>query len=192
MKKQMLTIILLIVVGMLISAGGCATIMSGSTQRIPVTSIPSGARVTTENNVSITTPGVLILTKKDAHILTARYAGRTKTLTFKRKLSGWLIADVLWDFGIFTIPIDFASGSAWVLHPKAVCFKFDRVADNENLMNCRCSKDYNTVQGKFLKDHYYHYQTRSKMYIVTIGRRRVRLSDNVFHRNFKPCEPWQD
>ena len=125
MKKQMLIMMMLIVVGMLIGVGGCCSIMSGSTQRVEVTSIPPGARVTADDGSVITTPGVITLTRKDAHILTAELPGyKTCLLTFHHKWNGWLQADLFWDFGIFSCPIDFASGAAYTLTPTSKCFRF--------------------------------------------------------------------
>ena len=110
-------------------AGGCCSIMSGDSQRVAITSSPKGATVTTEDGVMITTPGVMHLKRKEAHTLTAELPGYvTKSMTFEREWNGWLWADLLWDLGIFTWPIDFGTGSAWQLKPKAVNFKL-RMAD---------------------------------------------------------------
>lgn len=118
-------VMLILIVGMLIGAGGCCSIMSGSTQRVAITSIPSGAKVTSENNVTITTPGVITLTRKDAHTLTAELPGyKTCSLTFRHKWNGWLWADLMWDLGIISWPIDFGTGAAYTLTPESKCFRF--------------------------------------------------------------------
>jgi len=104
--------------------------MSGDSQRVAITSSPLGAKVTTEDGVMINTPGVLTLKRKEAHTLTAELPGyATQSMTFKREWNGWLWADLLWDFGIITWPIDFGTGSAYQLKPKAVDFELKKERD---------------------------------------------------------------
>ncbi|MBA7615626.1 hypothetical protein ES703_22910 [subsurface metagenome] len=120
----MKTVILTICLVLASMAGGCCSIMSGDSQRVAITSSPLGATVTTEDGVMINTPGVLTLKRKEAHTLTAEMRGYvTQSMTFEREWNGWLWANLLWDLGIFTWPIDFGTGSAWQLKPKAVDFK---------------------------------------------------------------------
>ena len=106
-------------------SSGCATIMSGNQQKVPITSTPSGAVVSSENGQRITTPGFLILSTKKVHTLVATYPGcdKQQKALFK-KLNNWVFADVFWDFGIITIPIDVISGAANELKPKEVYFDF--------------------------------------------------------------------
>jgi hypothetical protein len=126
MKTVILTICL--VLAMLV--GGCCSIMCGDSQRVAITSSPLGAKVTTEKGVMITTPGVLTLKRKEAHTLTAELPGyETKSMTFKRVWNGWLWADLLWDLGIITWPIDFGTGSAYKLKPTAVDFELKKERD---------------------------------------------------------------
>jgi len=125
MKTVLLTICLVLVS----MASGCCSIMCGDSQRVAITSSPLGATVTTEDGVMITTPGVLTLKRKEAHTLTAELPGYvTKSMTFTREWNGWLWADLLWDLGIITWPIDFGTGSAYQLKPKAVDFKLRKEA----------------------------------------------------------------
>jgi len=120
MKKMLITICLLI--GMLMMQG-CCTVMSGKTQDIPVTSTPSGATIITAEGLSITTPGVLRLKRNTVHTLTAEKSGySTQSKALKRKLNGWLWADIFWDFGLITGSIDFMTGAAYKLEPETVHF----------------------------------------------------------------------
>lgn len=121
MKAKIISLILCAV----LSGSGCATIMSGNQQTVPVTSNPPGATVTTGNGQTITTPGAVVLSTKETHMLVAEYPGReTQQRPLLKKLNKWVICDPLWDFGIISLPIDFISGSANELHPKSVHFSF--------------------------------------------------------------------
>jgi len=107
---------------------GCATIMSGNQQEVPVTSSPPGATVTCDGN-TIITPGSITLSTKKAHTLVARYPGcEPQQITLVKKGNNWIFAGILWDLGIITIPIDLISGAACELKPKSVHFSFAATA----------------------------------------------------------------
>jgi len=116
-------------------ATGCCAIMSGSTQRIPVSSDPPGAKVRADDGTTITTPGTFTLVRKETHTLVAEYPGyEPQTQKLVKKLNCWIFLDPLIDWGIFSIPIDFMTGSADELHPKDVHFNF-RSAAKETAIN---------------------------------------------------------
>lgn len=124
----MKNVMLMLVMTGILFASGCCSIMSGDSQRVAVTSSPLGAKVTSEDGVIITTPGVFTLKRKTAHTLTAELPGyHTRSMSFEREWNGWLWADLLWDLGIISWPIDFGTGSAWVLKPRAVNFQLRKV-----------------------------------------------------------------
>lgn len=104
---------------------GCCTIMSGSTQRVKVSSEPSGAKVAADDGTTIVTPGAFTLVRKETHTLVAELPGyEPQTQQFVKKLNNWIFANILIDFGIISVPIDFLTGSADELHPKEVHFNF--------------------------------------------------------------------
>ena len=128
MKKLILTICL---IGTLLSQG-CGTIMSGTTQDVWVSSNPQGIVVTAENGQSIITPGAITLKRKTEHTLTAKfYKGKTAGMSdviqqskiIKQHMNwGWFFSNIIWDFGIISMPIDLISGGAYVLSPPSVHF----------------------------------------------------------------------
>lgn len=117
MKKLLLTICLLFV-------SGCCSLFVGDSQDIPITSIPSGATVKTDDGQTLVTPGHFRLKKDKDYALTTELEGfRTQTCKLERKWHNMLWLDLVWDFGIITWPIDFATRSAYEIYPKTVSFK---------------------------------------------------------------------
>jgi len=116
---------ILILVLFIMCCPGCATIISGNQQEISVTSSPPGATVTCANGNIINTPGTVTLSTKKVHMLIATYPNcEPQQVMLRKKLNNWLFCDILWDFGIITIPIDLISGAACELAPKNVHFSF--------------------------------------------------------------------
>ena len=132
-RKEMFTLIFCSLI-MLISSG-CCTIMSGSTQSIPVSSTPPGVKVTADTGTSIVTPGSIVLERKKAHTLVAEYAGHeTQQQQLKKKLNNWVWGNILIG-GIIGLVIDMVSGSIDELHPKEVHFNFEEAttSSSENI-----------------------------------------------------------
>lgn len=59
----------------LVMMSGCATIMHGKYQDIPITSEPSGATVTASSGQKITTPGTMTLIRNKPIVLRAELDG---------------------------------------------------------------------------------------------------------------------
>lgn len=100
------------------SATGCATIISGSTKEIGVTSHPSGAKVTVDGgSTQITTPGKVILKRDSNHVLLFAMDGHeSQTVSVDKKLNGWVFGNLVFG-GIFGLVIDIVSGSVNDLKP---------------------------------------------------------------------------
>ena len=124
MKCKETTLVLLLCSLIMLAGSGCSTIMSGSTQEIPISSTPSGAKVTADNGTSITTPGSIVLRRKSAHTLVAEYPGyEQKQQKLEKKLNNWVWGNILIG-GIIGLAIDMVSGSVNELKPKEVHFRF--------------------------------------------------------------------
>jgi len=118
----------IITISLLMLLGGCCRIMTGTDQEIPVTSYPTGAKITTTNGQSFSTPTAIYLKRKKECTLTAEYLGyKTQSIILRRKWNNWLWADLFWDFGIISWPIDFITGSAYEFHPKNVHFTLEEL-----------------------------------------------------------------
>jgi hypothetical protein len=124
----------LIVLGMMTS--GCATMIHGTTQKIDITTEPSGATVkilgvNTETNGAtlkvigqpITTPGSVELTRHDFYtFLVSKDGYKTTRISLNHKLSPAAIPDILLGLGLFPIGlivplIDDKNGASFDLTP---------------------------------------------------------------------------
>jgi hypothetical protein len=106
----------------LLLSTGCATVMTGKFQSVPVTSEPSGVKVKAETGETITTPGKLNLIRNEEHTLMAECPGyEPQHLKLHNKAQGWVWVNILWWPGLI---VDCASGASDELIPKEVHFDF--------------------------------------------------------------------
>lgn len=116
----------------MLTGSGCATIICGGTQKVPITSTPSGATVTADSGPSVRTPGSLVLTRKKAHTLVAEYPGREpQTQQLKKGLNNWVWGNILIG-GLIGLVIDIVSGSINELKPTKVHFNFEGAATSSS------------------------------------------------------------
>lgn len=139
MKKLMLVLVLL--AGMLISAGGCATIMNGPNDMVNIHSAPPGAKFTISTNIrssAVTgvsgysdvvatgiTPQNVLLARK-TNLFGSRYSVKfskngyqNKTIPIKQTTSFWYFGNII--FGGFPgFIIDSITGAADDLHDVGV------------------------------------------------------------------------
>lgn len=111
---------LVLLVILLIALVGCATIIHGGRQNVPINSTPSGATVKV-NQITVTTPGVVNLSRSDpACVLRFEKEGYEPVdVTLYRSMDGWIWGNVLIG-GIIGIAIDFSTGAAYQLTPNVV------------------------------------------------------------------------
>lgn len=103
---------------------GCATIMTGKYQSIPVTSEPPGVKVRADTGETIITPGKFNLIRNESHTLLAEYQDyEPQQLRLHNKAQGWVWGNILLGGGIGLI-IDCVSGASDELIPKEVHFNF--------------------------------------------------------------------
>lgn len=99
---------------------GCATIMSGTTQKVSVSSQPGGATAKVDNNMSAKTPAVFTLERKSDHTIEISKEGyKTTTVLLKKTFNGATTGNILLG-GIIGTGIDAASGSMNKLIPERV------------------------------------------------------------------------
>jgi len=92
---RVLLITILLIAAILVS--GCATIVTGQYQDISVTSEPSGAMVSADNGMSLTTPGNFKLERNHNYTLTAEYPGaESQQKEIKHGVQGWFYAISWW------------------------------------------------------------------------------------------------
>lgn len=105
-----------------LAASSCATIISGTTQKIAVNSTPDGATVTsTPGNFQVTTPAQLTMRRKEGPY-TLRFE-KTGYQPYEVRLStgtnGWLFGNILIG-GLIGIVVDTSTGAAQKLTPGQV------------------------------------------------------------------------
>lgn len=106
---------------------GCATLANGTSQRIPVSTTPAGARVEVDGN-SYTTPVELELTRKTYHIATISMPGYHSIRVVFRSGLNTTSASVAGLGGISGAMIDSSTGSANELLPARVDAVLEAVA----------------------------------------------------------------
>jgi len=105
----------------IVSLAGCGTIMHGTSQRIGISSSPSGATVIVDrtNNMG-RTPVFVDLERLDTHIIRIEmpnYAPLEMTIT--RKISTWAWGNIIFGMGV-GLAIDAISGGLYKLDPERI------------------------------------------------------------------------
>jgi len=101
--------------------GGCATIINGTTQKIPVNTTPHGATAKNQDGVSCITPCGLELKRKQDHIITILKEGFvTQSVTCKHALSKTVVVYILLPLGLISAAVDGANGSIYRLTPDSI------------------------------------------------------------------------
>ncbi len=120
MKKNKRMSSLILVCTFILFIFGCATIIHGGRQDIPVTSSPSGSIVRV-NRIVVSTPGVINLSRKEPmYILRFEKEGYEPVeVKLIRTTDGWIWGNILIG-GLIGLAIDYSSGAAYQLTPKEV------------------------------------------------------------------------
>lgn len=99
---------------------GCATIIHGTTQRVPVSSVPSGKRVTVNESTAYTTPTALELSRKEHHTLQFSLEGyHPEVVKLESVTSGAVMGNILLG-GLIGWGVDAASGGQYRLVPESL------------------------------------------------------------------------
>jgi hypothetical protein len=96
---------------------GCASIMHGTKQDVGISSSPSGAQVTVDNQTAVT-PYIANLSRKDNHIVKITMDGYAPAeLTLTRKTSGWVWGNIVFG-GLIGLAVDAMTGGLYNLTPE--------------------------------------------------------------------------
>ena len=122
-----------VVLGLLVM-GGCATIMTGTTQPITVNSEPAGATVTVAGNRLIT-PGTIELSRKrDATVVVEKEGYKSQQIVLKRKLEGWAFGNILIG-GLVGVIVDSISGGLMKFKQDTLFFDLQPVDAKPKVMS---------------------------------------------------------
>lgn len=117
-QLSIIRLVSLLVVYFLIS--GCATIVKGTTQGIPVTSEPPGADVLVDGMLVGTTPTDVEMKRKRDHLVTIKKDGyETKTVPVLKNIGGAVFGNIIAG-GLIGWGVDAASGAQNNLTPKTI------------------------------------------------------------------------
>ena len=116
---------------LLIALNGCATIMHGTTQDIPITTDPSGADLLLDGQFYYQSPAIIPMKRKDDHTLEISQAGyKRESVEIKGDLSLAVMADFLVT-GIGFI-VDAATGAQRRLVPEKVEVRLQPLTTQED------------------------------------------------------------
>lgn len=98
----------------------CATIIHGSNQMVSISSNPSSALVTINNQEIGKTPVSTKLSRKDNHIVKIELEGYMPYETqFTRKVDAWIAGNIVFG-GLIGLAVDAISGSMYKLTPDQI------------------------------------------------------------------------
>ncbi len=101
-------------------AGGCASIVKGTTQAIPVSSNPTGADVKLDGNRVGQTPMSVEVKRKSDHLMTIEKAGyQPESIAITRNIGGAVFGNILAG-GVIGWGVDAISGAQYNLTPAMI------------------------------------------------------------------------
>ena len=101
-------------------AGGCASIVKGTTQAIPVSSDPTGADVKLDGNRVGQTPMSVEVKRKHDHLMTIEKAGyQPESVAITRNVGGAVFGNILAG-GLIGWGVDAISGAQYNLTPATI------------------------------------------------------------------------
>src|SRR4051812_21880728 len=99
-------------VASLAALSACASIVHGTQLTIPVTSVPTGQRVTLDGVEVGVTPAYVVLNRNASHVIGIGSDSTGERVSVTRHLSGWIFVNVFWMYGL-PIFYDLATGGAY-------------------------------------------------------------------------------
>lgn len=124
------------------SLGGCATVVNGTTQKIPVASNPAAADVLVDGTTAGQTPTLLVLKRNADHLVTIQKAGyEPATIPVVKDVGEAVWGNVLVG-GLIGWGVDAASGSQYKLRPAAVSVTLSPVSTSVSGMASTDSMDF--------------------------------------------------
>lgn len=107
----------------LVCLAGCATIVKGTSQKVPVASDPTGADVIVDGNLSGQTPTTVVLKRKNDHLITLEKTGYQSTSVAVVKNVGGAVWGNILAGGLIGWGVDAADGAQYNLVPVTINVK---------------------------------------------------------------------
>jgi hypothetical protein len=122
--------IALIVLALISLSTGCASIVKGTTQAVPISSDPSGADVLVDGNLVGTTPTTVELKRKTDHLITIQKKDyEPKAVPVVKSVGGAVWGNILAG-GLIGWGVDAASGAQYDLDPKTIFVRLEQTTEN--------------------------------------------------------------
>lgn len=119
---------------------GCATILKGSTQKIPVASDPSNADVTADGQLFGQTPMDLTLKRKRDHLVTISKKGYSpKSVAIVKSTGGAVWGNILAG-GIIGWGVDASTGAQYNLSPESINVRLELLDEEKSATTSGQSK----------------------------------------------------
>jgi PEGA domain len=129
MKKHAALLVLFCIASASALLSGCATIVKGTTQIIPVSSDPTGARVTVDNSPAGTTPTTVTLSRKQNHMVVIEKEGFAAESIAVTKSMGGAVAGNIIAGGLIGWGVDAMTGAQYNLAPNTISVRLSTKAD---------------------------------------------------------------
>ena len=114
-------------------AGGCASIVKGTTQAIPVSSNPTGATVRLDGNHVGQTPTKVEVKRKSDHLMTIEKAGyQPESIAITRNIGGAVFGNILAG-GLIGWGVDAISGAQYNLTPSTINVTLSNLAEGKTV-----------------------------------------------------------
>ena len=135
MNRSKIAVSLIATPVLALGVAACASIMSGTGQKLNIASEPAGAAVLVDGDAIGNTPVVTKLSRNEQHTITVKLDGyQPFELRTKRHMNGWLIGNVVFG-GPLGIIIDVVDGAAYKLTPKEIAAQLGRVSADAKVEN---------------------------------------------------------
>ena len=119
---------LVVLATVILGSSGCATVIKGTTQGIPVNSEPDNADVLVDGQLVGTTPTTVEMKRKRDHLVTIEKDGyQPKTIAVVKDIGGAVFGNILAG-GLIGWGVDAASGAQYNLNPKTISVKLEPVS----------------------------------------------------------------
>lgn len=121
---------------------GCATIVKGTTQVIPVSSDPTGARISVDGAPAGTTPATVTLSRKQNHMIVIEKEGFAPESVAVTKSMGGAVAGNIIAGGLIGWGVDAMTGAQYNLAPNTVNVRLSTKTDQVAAATTNKTKDF--------------------------------------------------
>ncbi len=129
-ENSMIILVRGLALAMLLVAGGCATVVKGSHQTVPMASEPPGADVLVDGSLVGQTPLKVEMKRKHDHLVTIQKTGyRPKSIAVVKDVGGAVWGNIIAG-GLIGWGVDASTGAQYNLTPKTISVELERASSS--------------------------------------------------------------